>query len=165
MKKKLGLAFIMLCLIVSVGLVFFNFHQASSKGKAGGSHSAKRSSSFSAEGVTFDLLSSSSSGATIFGNVANSKREPQKQVTVTLQSSSKKSSSKKSLKTSATPRITRSKETDNNGEYQFPGLNLKANTNSDTFTIQVDGSRKKVKVKVTKSQVDNGKSLIVNLVR
>jgi len=160
MKKKLGLAFIMLCLIVSVGLVFFNFHQASSKSKAGGSHSAKRSSSFSAEGVTFDLLSSSSSGATIFGNVANSKREPQKQVTVTLQSSSKISA-----KASSTPRIKKSTKTDNQGGYTFHGLNVKQNAKSDSFTVQANGSRKKVKVKITESQVQGGDSLIVNLVK
>ncbi|OGL42971.1 MAG: hypothetical protein A2042_03165 [Candidatus Schekmanbacteria bacterium GWA2_38_11] len=162
MKKKLGLVSIMLCLIISVGLVFFNFHQASSKAKAGGSHSAKKSSSFSAEGVIFDLLSSSSSGATIFGNVSDSKRHPVKDAEVTLESKSRVNVSKIALKGKTKPRITR-KTTTKNGEYVIHGLNVRAKDTSDKFTVKVTGSKRKVNVKISRDDSDNGERLIVNL--
>src|SRR3972149_11414466 len=80
MKKKTGLMFIGLCLVISAGLVLVNFNQASFKVMAANEKALKNASSFLSEGVTYDLLAGTT--ASVSGNVGDRKRYARENVAV-----------------------------------------------------------------------------------
>ncbi len=150
MKKRAGLMFIGLCLVISAGLVLVNFNQASFKVMAANEKASKNASSFLSEGITYDLLAGSTT-ASISGNVKDKKRHAIKGVVVEV---FEKGKTGKSVGKSTT---------DANGNYKVGGLKTVVNSTGKAkagkYKIQIGGKTKAdLKVKST----DIGETIIKN---
>ena len=151
MKKRAGLMFIGLCLVISAGLVLVNFNQASFKVMAANEKASKNASSFLSEGVTYDLLAGTTT-ASVGGNIKEKKRNHALLgVTVTVVGKGKTGT-----EVGATT-------TDANGNYKVGGLttsvNSKGKVKAGKYKILVGGKHKgDVKVK----SKDLGETIIKN---
>ena len=139
MKKKTGLMFIGLCLVISAGLVLVNFNQASFKVMAANEKALKNASSFLSEGVTYDLLAGTT--ASVSGNVAGRKSHAQSGVDIEVLEKGKKGTSVGTVTTCA------------DGSYTITGLE------KNNYTIKVNGKKKgRIKIK----SADLGETIIKN---
>lgn len=138
MKKKSGLMFIGLCLVISAGLVLVNFNQASFKVMAAN----EKASSFLSEGVTYDLLAGTT--ASIAGNISGKNHLARKGVKVTIEGASKIEKA----------------TTDANGAYAISGLQqLDSSKKKFKYTIKLDGKKKG---SFTLKDVETGEVVIKN---
>ena len=151
MKKKTGLMFIGLCLVISAGLVLVNFNQASFKVMAANEKASKNASSFLSEGVTYDLLAGTTT-ASVGGNIKEGKRSHSLSG-VEVEVVGKGKNGESIGKTT----------TDANGNYKIGGLttteNSKGKEKAGKYKILV-GGKNKGSVKVNSK--DLGATIIKN---